>query len=192
MLPKPLWVEGVQREGCGPLSVSASSTRNLFHLPLFGASSCLSKTLCCTQNAKDPWMQHLGGWATCYLIKELSFSWGAVVCSETLLCLSSSVLLYRARRLSCTPQGMGCLLSDAQCDSSWVSVWDGTWLPRAKQTTCQGSCSSHLASDAQPAQLWCGSWPFHFYWSVVASQCCVSLRCTAKWVNHTYTCAHVC
>ena len=80
MLLKPLWVEGVQREGGGPTSVSASRTQSLFDVPLFGASSCLSKMLCCTQNAKDPWMQHLGGRVICYLLKELYFSRGAVVC----------------------------------------------------------------------------------------------------------------
>ena len=183
MLPKPLWVAGVQREGCGPTSISASSARSLFHVPLFGASSCLSKTLCCTQNAKDPWMQHLGGRVTCYLLKELCFSWGAVVCrwNAPVFILFSAAVLSQETFLHPSRHGLPSLR--CQCDSSWVSVWDGTWLPRAKQTTCQGSCSPHLASDAQPAQLWCGNWPFYFYWSVVALQCCVSLRCTAKWVS---------
>ena len=29
-----------------------------------------------------------------------------------------------------------------------------------------------------------------FYWSIVHSQCCVSLRCTAKWISYTYTYVH--
>ena len=31
---------------------------------------------------------------------------------------------------------------------------------------------------------------FNFYWSVVDLQCCISFRCTAKWISYTYTYIH--
>ena len=30
----------------------------------------------------------------------------------------------------------------------------------------------------------------NFYWSIVDLQCCVSFRCTAKWMSYTYTYTH--
>ena len=32
----------------------------------------------------------------------------------------------------------------------------------------------------------------HFYWSIVASQCCFSFYCTTKWIRDTHACTHAC
>ena len=34
------------------------------------------------------------------------------------------------------------------------------------------------------------SFLFNFYWNTVDLQCCVSFRCTAKWISYTYTYIH--
>ena len=34
------------------------------------------------------------------------------------------------------------------------------------------------------------SYFLNFYWSIVDLQCCVSFRCTAKWISYTYTYSH--
>ena len=30
----------------------------------------------------------------------------------------------------------------------------------------------------------------NFYWRIVDLQCCISSKCTAKWLSYTYTCSH--
>ena len=42
----------------------------------------------------------------------------------------------------------------------------------------------------QPPSVCCCLFIYNFYWSIFVLQCCISFRCTAKWISYTYKDIH--
>ena len=73
------------------------------------------------------------------------------------------------------------------------------WIQGCKPGTCREACIlvmglilviSSLCNSLSCSPLPIAGPSFNFYWSLVDLQCCISFRCTAKWISYTYTYIH--